>query len=155
MQQRPGEQARLYITQYEVIHYRANQLTADEQIQNGEMMFFAETLLTPLQKKLLKKMHSNYGPHSLREAFDMTLEFEKEYQITHLQSTFNVMKTYYEETPEQEEFSMGEVQTRLQVQGQGQGQYQQGNCPQYQKRQYNNNGGQKSYQGNNYRTNPN
>ena len=28
MQQRPGEQARLYITQYEVIHYRANQLTA-------------------------------------------------------------------------------------------------------------------------------
>ena len=41
------------------------------------------------------------------------------------------------------------------MQGQGQGQYQQGNCPQYQKRQYNNNGGQKSYQGNNYKTNPN
>ena len=119
------------------------------------MMFYAGTLLPPLQKKLLKKMHSNYGPHSLREAFDMTLEFEKEYQITQPQSTFNVMETCYEETPEQEEFSMEEVQMRSQMQGQGQGQYQQGNCPQYQKRQYNNNGGQKSYQGNNYRTNPN
>ena len=83
----------------------------------------------------------------------MTLEFKKEYQITQLQSTFNIMETCYEETPEQEEFSTEEVQMRSQMQGQGQGQYQQGNCPQYQKRQYNNNGGQKSYQGNNYRTN--
>ena len=121
--------------------------------QNGEMMFYTGTLLPPLQKKLLKKMHSNYGPYSLREAFDMTLEFKKEYQITQPQSTFNVMETCYEETPEQEEFSMEEVQTRLQTQGQGQGQYQQGNCPQYQ--YHNNNSGQKSYQGNNYRTNPN
>ena len=119
------------------------------------MMFYTGTLLPPLQKKLLKKMHSNYGPHSLREAFDMTLEFKKEYQITQPQSTFNIMETCYEETPEQEEFSMEEVQMRSQMQGQGQGQYQQGNHPQYQKRQYNNNGGQKSYQGNNYRNNPN
>ena len=100
-------------------------------------------------------MHLNYGPHCLREAFDVTLEFKKEYQITQLQSTFSVMETCYEETPEQEEFSTEEFQMRSQMQGQGQGQYQQGNCPQYPKRQYNNNGGQKSYQGNNYRTNPN
>ena len=119
------------------------------------MMFYARTLLPPLQKKLLKKMHLNYGPHSLREAFDMTLEFKKEHQITQPQSTFNVMETCYEETPEQEEFSMEEVHMRSQMQGQGQGQYQQGNHPQYQKRQYNNNSGQKSYQGNNYRNNPN
>ena len=59
------------------------------------------------------------------------------------------METCYEETPEQEEFSTEEVQTRLQMQGQGQSQYQQGNHLQYQKRQYNNNGEQKSYQGNN------
>ena len=79
-------------------------------------------------------MHLTYGPHSLREAFDMTLEFEKEYQITQPQSTFNFMEMCYEETPEQEEFSMEEIQMRSQMQGQGQGQYQQGNCPQYQKR---------------------
>ena len=48
MQQRPGEQARLYIAQYEVIHYRANQLTADEETQNGEMMLYAGILLASL-----------------------------------------------------------------------------------------------------------
>ena len=62
MQQKPREQARLYTACYEVLHYRANQLMADEQTQNGEMMFFAGTLLPPLQKKLLKKMHSHYRP---------------------------------------------------------------------------------------------
>ena len=72
-------------------------------------------------------MHLNYGPCSLREAFDMTLEFKKECQITQLQSTFNDMETCYEETPEQYEFSMEEVQMRSQMQGQGQGEYQQGN----------------------------
>ena len=40
MQQKPVEQARLYTAHYEVLHYRANQLMADEQTQNGEMMFF-------------------------------------------------------------------------------------------------------------------
>ena len=59
MQQKPGEQASLCTAHYEVLHYRANQLMADEQTQNGEMMFFAGTLLPPLWKKLLKKMHSH------------------------------------------------------------------------------------------------
>ena len=40
MQQKPREQARLYTARYEVLHYRANQLTAHEQTQNGETMFF-------------------------------------------------------------------------------------------------------------------
>ena len=52
----------------------------------------------------------------------MTLEFKKEYQITQLQSTFNVMEMCYEETPEKEEFSTEEVQMRSQMQCQGQGQ---------------------------------
>ena len=82
MQQRPGEQARLYTARYEVIHYRVNQLMADEQKQNGEMMFYAGTLQGPLRIKLLKKIHLNYRPRTFREAFDLTLEFEKEYQIT-------------------------------------------------------------------------
>ena len=40
-----------------------------KQTQNGEMMFYAGTLHEPLRKKLLKKMHSNYRPQTLREAF--------------------------------------------------------------------------------------
>ena len=82
IRQKPNEQARLYTARYEALHYRANQVTADEQGQNGEMMFFALTLLCPLQRKLLKKMNMVYGPRTLREAFDLTLEFKKEYQIT-------------------------------------------------------------------------
>ena len=119
MQQRPGEQARLYIARYEVIHKRANRISADDQNQNGEMMFFAGTLIPPLQKKLLKKMNSQYGPRSLREAFDMTLVFEREHQVTQPMCTFNVMETCYEEPQVQEEFATEEVQMRAQTQGQG------------------------------------
>ena len=78
IRQKPDEQARLYTACYEALQYRANQVTADEQGQNGEMMFFTLTLLRPLQRKLLKKMNMVHGPHTLREAFDLTLEFEKE-----------------------------------------------------------------------------
>ena len=157
MQQKPREQARLYTACYEVLNYRANQLMADEQTQNGEMMFFAETLLSPLWNKLLKKMHSHYRPCTLREAFALTLEFEKEYQITQPQSDFEVMETCHENLEEVYDFSTEEVQMRSQAKNntQGnrpQGQYQQGNRPQgHQKpqypRQYNN---QNSNQGNQY-----
>ena len=130
MQQKPGEQARLYTACYEVLHYRANQLMADEQTQTGVMMFFAGTLLPSLWKKLLKKMHSHYRPHTLREAFNLTLEFEKEYQITQPQSDFKVMETWHEDLEEDYDFS-AEVQMKSQAQNntQGnspQGQYQQG-----------------------------
>ena len=146
MQQKPGEQARLYTACYEVLHYRANQLMADEQTQNGEMMFFTGALLPPLQKKLLKKMHLHYRPCTLREAFDLTLEFEKEYQITQPQSDFKVREMCHEDLEEDYEFSVEEVQTRSQAQNntQGnrpQGQYQQGNQPQGQ-------GQNQYYQGN-------
>ena len=132
MQQKPRKQARLYTAHYEVLHYRANQLMADEQTQNGEMVFFTGTLLPPLQKKLLKKMHLHYRPHTLREAFDLTLEFEKEYQITQPQSDFKVMETCHEDLEEDYDFSTEEVQMRSQAQNntQGnrpQGHYQQGN----------------------------
>ena len=66
IRQKPDEQARLYTAHYEALHYRANQVTADEQGQNGEMMFFTLTLLHPLQRKLLKKMNtvlSVWTPH--------------------------------------------------------------------------------------------
>ena len=71
-------------------------------------------------------------PCTLREAFDLTLEFEKEYQITQPQSDFEVMETCHKDLEEDYEFSMEEVQTRLQAQNntQGnrpQGQYQQVN----------------------------
>ena len=96
------------------------------------MMFFAGTLLPPLWKKLLKKMHLHYRPHTLREAFDLTLEFEKEYQITQPKSDFEVMKTCHKDLEEDYKFSAEEVQMRSQAQNntQGnrpQGQYQQVN----------------------------
>ena len=150
IRQKPNEQARLYTACYDALHYRANQVTADEQGQNGEMMFFALTLLCPLQKKLLKKMNMVYGPHTLREAFDLTLEFEKEYQITEPGPNLEVMETCYEDLEENNEYSMEEVQTRSQTQnnpqdnqpqGQGQNQYHQENKQPYQYNNQNSNQG--------------
>ena len=121
IRQKPNEQARLYTACYEALHYRANQVTADEQGQNGEMMFFTLTLLRPLQRKLLKKMNMVYGPRTLREAFDLTLEFEKEYQIMQPGPNLKVMETCYEDLEENDEYSMEEVQTRSQMQNNPQG----------------------------------
>ena len=121
IRQKPDEQARLYTAHYEALHYRANQVTADEQGQNGEMMFFALTLLCPLQRKLLKKMNTVYGPCTLREAFDLTLEFEKEYQIMQPGPNLEVMETCYEDLEENDEYSTEEVQTRSQMQNNPQG----------------------------------
>ena len=121
IRKKPDEQARLYTACYEALHYRANQVTADEQGQNGEMMFFTLTLLHPLQRKLLKKMNTVYGPRTLREAFDLTLEFEKEYQIMQPGPDLEVMETCYEDPEENDEYSMEEVQTRSQMQNNPQG----------------------------------
>ena len=79
-------------------------------------------------------MHSNYRPRTLREAFDLTLEFKKEYQVTQPQSNFNVMETCCEDPEGEHEFSTEEVQMRSQAQNQSQ--YQQGNWPQNHKGQY-------------------
>ena len=106
---------------YETLHYRANQVTADEQTQNVEMMFYALTLLCPVQRKLLKKMNTVYGARTLREAFDLTLEFKKEYQITQPGPDFEVMETCYEDLEDNNEFSTEEVQMRSQMQNNPQG----------------------------------
>ena len=121
IRQKPDEQARLYTARYEALHYRANQVPADEQGQNGEMIFFALTLLCPLQRKLLQKMNMVYGLHTLREAFDLTLEFEKEYQNTQPGPDLKEMETCYKDLEENNEYSMEEVQMRSQTQNNPQG----------------------------------
>ena len=144
MKQRSGETARLYAARYAVIHSRANQLTAEQQNQSGEIMFYAETLQNHLGRKLLKRIHCTSRPLSnLWETFDLTLEFEKEYQINQPWTDFAVMETCYEEPTAGNVFMTEEVQTWSQSQQKGQ--YPQGNQPLYQKQQ---NNGQKSYQGN-------
>ena len=96
MKQRPGENARLYAARYEVIHFRVNQLMAEEQNQSGEMMFYSGTLQDHLRRKLLKRIHSTFRSlRNLCEGFDLTLEFEKEYQITKPQTDFAVKETCY------------------------------------------------------------
>ena len=62
-----------------------------------------------------------YGPHTLREAFDLTLEFKKEYQITQPGPNLEVMETCYEDPEENDEYSMEEVQMRSQMQNNPQG----------------------------------
>ena len=89
------------------------------------MMFYAGTLHESLRKKLLKKMHSNYRPRTLRKAFDLTLEFEREYKVTQPNSDFTIMETCYEDPEGKHEFTTEEVQMRSQANKQGQ--YQQGN----------------------------
>ena len=61
MQLRPEKIARLYTARYEIIHYRMNQLTADEQIQNGRMMFYAGTLHEPLRKSYSRRYIQTIG----------------------------------------------------------------------------------------------
>ena len=62
IKQRPSENTRLHAARYKVIHFRANQLMAEEQNQSREMLFYAETLQDHLRRKLLKDTHSNYRP---------------------------------------------------------------------------------------------
>ena len=59
------------------------------------------------------------------EAFNLTLDFKKEYQITQPQTDFAVMETCYEDPTAENVFTTEEVQTWLQSQQQGQ--YPQGN----------------------------
>ena len=61
---------------------------------------------------MLKKLTSNYPPATLREAFDLTMECEREIQVTQTEPEFNIMETCYEELDLQEGFTTEEVQTR-------------------------------------------
>ena len=47
-------------------------------------------------------MNTVYGPRTLREAFDLTLEFKKEYQITQPGPDLKVMETCYEDPEEKQ-----------------------------------------------------
>ena len=69
MQQRPGEQARLYIARYEVIHKRANRISADDQNQNGEMMFFAGTLIPPPTEEVAEEDELSIRTPFLKRSF--------------------------------------------------------------------------------------
>ena len=94
IKQRPGENVRLYATRYEVIHFRANQLMAEEQNQSGEMMFYVGTLQDHLRRKLLKRIHSTYRPpRNLWEAFYLALDFQKEYKNKKIIHNFSVVFT--------------------------------------------------------------
>ena len=128
IQQRQNEQACLYAARYELVHNRANHISPEEQPQVNEIIHYASTLLPHLCKKLLKK--------TLREAMDVTMEFEPELD-------FAVMETCFEEPVIEETFTTEEVQTRSQTQKQNQN--QQGSQPQFQKQQYM---GQKNFQRN-------
>ena len=79
----------------------------------------------------------------LREAMDITMDFEEEHQITQPESDLAVMETCYEESELEETYTTEEVQMRSQAQKQGYN--QQGSQPQFQKQQYS---GQKNCQGN-------
>ena len=113
MKQRLCENARLYAARYEVIHFRANMLMAEE--QSGEIMFYAGTLQDQLRRKLLKRIHSTYRPpRNLWEAFDLTLDFEKEYQITQPWTDLADMETCYEDPTAEDVFTTEEIQTQSQ-----------------------------------------
>ena len=71
------------------------------------------------QKKLLKKLNTYHRPKMLREAMDVTMDFEVEHQITQPESDLAVMETCYEESKLEETYTTEEVQMRSQAQKQG------------------------------------
>ena len=115
----------------------------EEQTQVSEIIHYASTILPHLKKKLLKKLNTYHRPKLLREAMNVTMDFEVEHQITQSESDLAVMETCYEESTVEETYMTEEVQTRLQAQKQGYN--HQRSQPQFQKHQYS---GQKNFQGN-------
>ena len=51
-------------------------------------------------------------PRNLQEAFNLTLDFKKQYQITQPETDFTIMETCYEEPTTEDAFMTEEVQTR-------------------------------------------
>ena len=129
-----NEQAHLYTARYEFIHNRAHNIQPEEQTQVSEIIHYVSTLLPHLKKKLLKKFNTYHRPKSLREAMDVTMDFEVEHQITQPESELTVMETCYEEPTLEETYTTEEVQMRSQAQKQGQ--HHQGSQSQFQKHQY-------------------
>ena len=71
---------------------------------------------------MLKKLNTYHRPKTLREAMDVTMEFEVEHQITQPELDLAVMETCYEEPEIEETYTTEEVQTISQAQKQGQNQ---------------------------------
>ena len=116
MQQRQGEIARLYTARYEIMHYRANQLTWHmNRCKMAKRCSMLVLYKNPWEKSYFKKMHLNYRPRTLREAFDLMLEFEKEYQVTQPQSDFTVMETCYEDPEGKHDSTTEEVWDHRQI----------------------------------------
>ena len=76
----------LYTARYEFIHNRAHKIQPEEQTQVSEIIHYMSTLLPHLKKKLLKKLNTYHRPKLLREAMDITMDFEVEHQITQPES---------------------------------------------------------------------
>ena len=60
---------------------------------------------------MLKKLNTYHRPKTLREAMDVTMEFEVEHQITQPELDLTVMETCYEEPKLEESYTTEEVQT--------------------------------------------
>ena len=58
IRQSKNKQAHLYADRYEFIHDRAHNIQTEEQTQVSELIHYMCTLLTHLQRKLLKKLNS-------------------------------------------------------------------------------------------------
>ena len=63
----------------------------EEQTQVNEIIYYASTLLPHPKKKL----NTYHRPKTLREAMDVTMDFEVEHQITQPESDLTVMETCY------------------------------------------------------------
>ena len=92
-----NEQACLYAARYEFVHNREHNIQPEEQTQVSGIIHYVSTLITHLKKKLLKKLNTYHRPKSLREAMDVTMDFEVEHQITQPESELTVMETCYKE----------------------------------------------------------
>ena len=92
---------------------------------------------------MLKKLNTYHRLKTLREAMDVTMEFEVEHQITQPELDLTVLETCYEEHELDKTYTTEEAQTRSQTQKQGYS--QQGSWSQFQKQQHL---GQKNFQGN-------
>ena len=116
IRERQNEQAWLYAARYEFLHNRANQIALDKQSQMNEMIHYVSTMLSHLQKKMLKKLSSYHRLKTLQEAMDVTMVFEMEHQISQHEQDLAGMETCYEEPILEETNTTEKVQMRSQVQ---------------------------------------
>ena len=93
MRKRNSKPVSVYISRFDMTHKRATQLTAAQQDIQIMIIQFAKTLKRSLQKRLLRRIaNPQFRPNTLRQAFNMILEAEREIQITDVdQPTTQIM----------------------------------------------------------------